>query len=126
MKLATVTLNIAKHGHHVVRENVTPAELMVLVAEHHANAGGDPVLEIKETGDTTKVEVEEGGKKVTKTVEGRKPQDEVARLKTRYAANKINHLFQGAIPNLPKDYKEARELGVRMVLPAAKLTEVGK
>jgi len=134
MKLATVTLTLSKDGHHVTLHNVTPAELLLLVAEHHTNAGGNPVVKesLVETGDTTKVEVEEdkddgkGGKtkvKVIKTVTGRTPAEEVARLRMKYAGNKVSALFQGAIPNMPKDFKEAQELGVKTALPSSKLTE---
>lgn len=132
MKLATVVYNLTKEGHHIVRENVTPAEHLLIVAEHHANAGGKPVVSVKETGDTTKVEVEEekddgkGGKvkvKVTKTVPARTAADEVTRLSGRYAANKINFLFPGADPKMPTTFDEAEKRGVQLRLPSSKLTE---
>jgi hypothetical protein len=123
MKLATVVYNLTKEGHHIQRENVTPAEHLLIVAEHHANSGGKPVVSVKETGDTTKVEVEEGGKKVVKTVPARTAADEVARLSGRYAANKINFLFPGADPKMPTTFEEAEKRGVQLRLPSSKLTE---
>lgn len=120
MKLATVTYNLTKEGHHVVRENVTPAEHLLIVAEHHANSGGKPVVEVKETGTA---EVEEVDEKGAKKKRPRSPAEEVARLRQRYAGNKVSALFQGAIPNMPASFKEAEELGVKTVLPSSKLTE---
>lgn len=52
MKLADVLLKIDRIGSTVPLQRVTPAEVMFLVADHHANAGGDPIVKL--------VEVEEG------------------------------------------------------------------
>ncbi len=108
MKTATVVLNLTKEGHYVTLAGVTPAELLLLVAEHHANAGGKPVVELKP--DATEVK--------------REANEEVSRLMSKYAANKVFKLFPGATPTLPTDFKQAEELGVKTVLPTSKLTEV--
>ena len=132
MKQATVTYNLTKEGHHVVRENVTPAEHLLIVAEHHMYSGGKPVVSVVPTGDTTKIEVEEekddgkGNKtkvKVTKTVAERTSAEEVRRLRERYAGNKIAALFPGASPTLPTSYEEAEKIGVQTILPTSRLTE---
>jgi len=107
MKIADITLSLDKSGHDVHLHGVTPAEALLLVAEHHTNAGTDPVKELKETG-----EVE------------RDANQEVDRLKSKYAAAKVNALFQGAIPTLPTDFAQARKLGIGQKLPTGKLTEV--
>lgn len=129
MKLATIVYNLTKEGHHVQRENVTPAEHLLIVAEHHANSGGKPVVSVTPTGDTGEVEVETKDEKtgvVTKSkkkVTPRTPAEEVARLRQRYAGNKVAALFQGAMPNMPTTFEEAEKLGVQTVLPTSKLTE---
>jgi len=135
MKLATVILNLSKEGHHVTREHVTPAELALLVAEHHVNAGGKPIdmdsdekfakRAITETGDTA-VEVgkDEKGNATKKTVPARSTGDEKKRLMGRYAGNKVNAMFPGAMPQMPSTYEEAYKLGLGTVLPSSKLTEV--
>lgn len=115
MKLADVVIRLSKEGHDVPRSDVTPAELLLLVAEHHANAGGDPIVSITETGDTTMKEGDE-------TVETRTVSEEVGRLKMRYGSHKVEHLFQGAIPNLPATFDEAKEIGIHTVLPSSRLT----
>lgn len=120
MKLATVTYNLTKEGHYVIRENVTPAEHLLIVAEHHANSGGKPVVSVKETG---VAEVEEVDDKGAKKKRPRSSAEEVARLRQRYAGNKVSALFQGAMPNMPTTFEEAEKLGVQTILPSSKLTE---
>lgn len=134
MKLATVIFNLNKEGHHVVRENVTPAELALLVAEHHVNSGGKPLdvdekgdfinKSVVETGDTSKRVTVKDGKEVTETVPVRTAIEEKGRLMQRYAANKVNAMYPGGSPNLPSDFKSAYKLGLQTALPASKLTEV--
>jgi len=47
-----------KNGSSIQRKNVTPAELMLLCAMHHTNAGGDPILKCEEIDeDTNKKEI---------------------------------------------------------------------
>lgn len=46
--LADIVLKYNEFGSTVVLKNVTPAEVMFLVAMHHKNAGGDPVIRLKE------------------------------------------------------------------------------
>lgn len=106
MKLAELRIRLDKTGWDVPLVDVTPAELMLLVAEHHANAGGDPVLDLKETGEVERTATQE-----------------VERLRMKYAANKVKALFQGAIPNVPQTYDEAKKAGIGFVLPTNKLTE---
>ncbi len=43
MKLAHIRLKMDKIGSDVLIKNVTPAEVLLLVSDHHANAGGNPV-----------------------------------------------------------------------------------
>ena len=106
MKLANIGLALTK-GHEVHLKGVTPAEVLFLVAEHHQNVGGDPIIHIEELKDEVK----------------RTNEDELARLKQKYAARKLAVLFSGAIPNMPDTFAKARELGVKMVLPSQKLME---
>lgn len=134
MKLAKITLNLSKDGHHVHKEDVTPAELALLVAEHHVNSGGKPFEmdakgeftndSVVETGDTTKKKSLKDGKEVIETVPARTPFEEKQRLMGKYAANKVNAMFPGANPTMPTDYKTAYKIGLGTVLPSSKLTEV--
>lgn len=120
MKLATIRINLTKEGHEVIRENVTPAELALLTAEHHAASGGKP-FEIDSKGDFSNDSVKETG-----DVKERTTGEEKQRLKSRYAANKVEAMFPGASPNMPTDFKSAYKLGLGTILPATKLTEVGR
>src|SRR5204863_676997 len=47
MELANVIIKVNQFGSTVPRTHVSPAELMFIVADHHALAGGDPVLQLK-------------------------------------------------------------------------------
>lgn len=47
-----MTIKQDKIGSSVPKQYVTPAELMFLVADHHANAGGDPVVKFQEIPET--------------------------------------------------------------------------
>lgn len=47
-KLANIVLKMDKIGSSVQKNYVTPAEVMWLVADHHANAGGDPIIKLVE------------------------------------------------------------------------------
>lgn len=106
MKTANVHMTLTKEGHDVFLTDVTPAELMLLVAEHHHNVGKDPVISLEELGD-----------------EDRTPQDEVRRLRLKYAGNKIAALFPGATPSMPTTFEDAKKTGFTQVLPTSKLTE---
>jgi hypothetical protein len=50
-KLANLVLKTDKIGSTVQRWNVTPAEVMFMVADHQANAGGTPVVKLTEIAD---------------------------------------------------------------------------
>lgn len=60
--IANIVLKMDKNGSSVQRNNVTPAEVMLLCAMHHKNAGEDPVLkciEIEADAFDKKIEKEE-------------------------------------------------------------------
>lgn len=126
MKTARVELSLAREGHHVFLNGVTPAELLLLIAEHHANAGGKPVVNL--TVDTEDV-VETGEDGITTVIQvpveiERSPIQEVNRLRGKYAGNKVTYLFPGASPTLPTTFEEVQQTGPTIKLPSAKLTEV--
>lgn len=106
MKVANIGLALFK-GHEIHLKGVTPAEVLLLVAEHHTNYGGDPILHLEELKEEVK----------------RTNDEEVSRLMMKYAPAKVKALYQGALPNLPESFAKARELGIKMVLPTQKLTE---
>jgi len=100
MKQANILLRLEKHGQDVHRNGVTPAEVAILVSEHHVNAGGNPVVETTPDKDVTRTDSEE-----------------VERLKARYGVAKVNALYPGLKPSLPVDFKEASELGLKVQMP---------
>jgi hypothetical protein len=51
-KIANLVLKTDKIGSTVQRWNVTPAEVMFLVADHQQNAGGDPIVKLTEIPDS--------------------------------------------------------------------------
>ena len=107
MPLADIRLKLDKNGSDVAVKNVTPAQLLFLVAEHHANAGGSPILSIRPQGKTVM----------------RDPRWERARLSAMYSAKKIDKLFPGSEPVLPKTFARAMGLGVNIELGSDKFLE---
>jgi hypothetical protein len=95
MPLANLRLKLNKYLD-VVLSEVTPAELLLLVAMHHGHAGGNPLKEIGSVERTN--------------------QEELARLRGKYAASRVAKIYVGAKPELPKTFKEAQELGVNLTI----------
>ncbi len=112
MKTATIEIHLTKEGHSVVREGITPAELLLLTSMHHANSGGK-VITLGEKGQLLMTPTAD----VTRT-----DADEKARLRMRYAGNIVEHLFPGADPKLPTDFKAAYDLGIRTTIPSSKMS----
>jgi len=104
MRSASIRIKTDKNGSEVSLENVTPAEMLLLVAEHHQMAGGDPIIEISNE----------------KIVE-RTNEQELGRMAIKYAKNKIQTLFPGANPNMPTEYDAARKTGVTLVNASSRL-----
>jgi hypothetical protein len=100
MPLANLRLKLNKYLD-VVLSEVTPAELLLLVAMHHGHAGGNPVVQdsLKEIGSVERTN-----------------QEELARLRGKYAASRVAKIYVGAKPELPKTFKEAQELGVNLTI----------
>lgn len=105
--LADVTLKIDKNGSDITLKGVTPGEVLFLVAEHQANAGGNPITKVKPTGKTVRVD----------------PRVERARLSAKYSSKKIEKLFPGTEPVFPKTFGRALTLGVGITLSEEKLLE---
>lgn len=141
MKEATITLKLTK-DHEVTKTKVTPIEAMLLVAEHHKNAGGNPVTVHKETikechslaeeeydAEEDKIVTEGGVKKIVttkvkskRTIEKpdkRSVDDEVNRLRFKYHKDKVNAL--SSIRELPtEDFEKALQLGINLTVPTTK------
>jgi hypothetical protein len=145
MPLATVKLKIDKMQE-VVKQHVTPAELMFLVADHHTLAGQDPVLSLKLEYKQEKKLVQDKdptGQPMVDVMNGQPVMvealvdtDELATLKLTsvqerrrlsgiYNAKRIGKFYPGTIPNLPQSFDEARENGVQTNTPSERLLEVG-
>lgn len=106
MPTCSCWVKLNKEGSNVLKNNVTPAEMFFLVAEHHVHAGGDPIGEM--SNETTIV---------------RTDRQEFDRLCALYHPDKIRALFPGPIPNLVKTFAEAREIGVKISLSDKKLVQ---
>ena len=106
VKLCNFEMKTDKFGSTITVENCSPAEMLLLCAEHGENAGGDPVVSI-----TKEWEVEATDEQVLGTLYG------------RYRATKVNALFPGTSPVLPKTFEEARSKGVGRRLPHERLIE---
>lgn len=107
MPTATVTIKLDRNGSCVTKKHVTPAELMLLVAEHHKRAGGSPVIKL------------ELGEKIQ-----RDPRVERARLLSTYDSRKVQALFPGALPSLPKNFRQAMNAGIEAHIPSTRLLEM--
>ena len=106
MKTATVK-ELDKIGMDVVVRNVTPAEVALLVAEHHAKVGRNPVSII----DGTEVEI-----KVSSM-------QEINRLYGKYHPKKVKNLYPSPTANLPESFDEAFALGMGTTSPGTKFME---
>lgn len=107
MKTASIRLKLNKLGSNVFKQGVTPAEVALLVAEHHTNVGDNPVTIESET----EVEVE------------RSPINEIQRLLGKYNVKKVKALYPSVTANVPEDWDTAFQIGMGASLPTAKLME---
>lgn len=103
--IANLQLQLDKYTQVPLR-GVTPAEVLLLVAEHHAAAGGNPIKGIASAG-TVK----------TSAV------SEKQRLLRKYSAAKVEKAFPGAVPKLPTTFREALRVGLATNLPKEDLME---
>jgi hypothetical protein len=131
MKQCTVEIHLTKEGHSVLRSEVTPAELLLLVAMHHTNSGGKviPTNEKNELilapGPDAVIDLGEDPKDKTKRLSRpRNASEEKGRLRMRYAGNIVESLFPGADPKMPDSFKSAYDQGLKSVIPSSKMTSV--
>lgn len=136
---------------HVHKKGVTPIEALYLVAEHHKNVGGNPIIveagSEKNTGhfedqvyeeDEDFVEVKTGTDgKVVKSVATRKVKrtktvwvedkpertedEEIQRLRGKYIGAKLDAILF-RVRNLPKTFDEAFKKGIELSLPSGALS----
>jgi len=147
-------------SHTILKTNVTPAEMLILVALHQQNAKGDPIQPIPLKGKKNETEVyqnvqeiqlkdEQGN--VVQTVEVSTPkldkdgkpvvdakgepilekkqmpatrsdEDEKDRLTIKYGSKVVEQAFPGAMPQLPTEFDQARQLGLKTQFKQPKLT----
>lgn len=101
--VATILLKVG-HGNQYQKENLTPPEVAILAAMHHKSAGGNPVEQIRPTG----------------TIMA----DPVAlkqHLMNKYGASKVEALFPGPLPNFPKKFARALQVGLMSQIPQERL-----
>ena len=75
--------------------NVTPGEVLLLVAMFNKSAGGNPVSTVTPVGTAS----------LTAT-------QERARLVGKYGTKRVDSLFPGAIPQFPKTFRQALDSGM--------------
>jgi hypothetical protein len=121
--------------HDVPKVGVTPAEVVLLVAQFHQAKGDIPVhalvphVERKLKLDANKkiVRNEETFEALYDNVETRfvvrAAHQEVGRLKSKFGAKKVEAIFPGVNPTLPTTFREALQMGVSTVLPNATLSK---
>lgn len=97
-----------------MKPNLTPPELLVLVAMHHTNSGGNPVDSVTPIMDGDKVKTIKADVRAIK-----------ATLGSKYGKDRIEKLYPGVSPSYPKRFKTAISLGLGSVLPAAHLFTMG-
>jgi len=102
---ATVHIKINKQQS-VIKPNVAPPELLILIAMHHASAGGNPVVNVTPNG---KTEV-----------------DPIAyrnALSNRYGAERVLAAFPGTLPNFAgcRSFQQAMNAGMGTKLPDQRL-----
>lgn len=134
MPLAKGFLKLNKFTSVPIR-NVTPAEVALLVAEHHRNAGGMPIENLGrqtdkkgkamvytedehgvETGTMKEVFVERAEIQVD-------PRAERSRLANKYRASKVAALFPGLVPSFPTTFRQAMEAGLSTTMPDERLLD---
>jgi hypothetical protein len=109
MKLAkcNVWLN---PGHHVAKENITPAEALILRHIHSDNAGTNAVQDVEETGETP-----DNWNNIM----------ERGRLMGIYKKDLVMQLFPGAMPQLPKTFEELAQISTSDVEESEYFMESG-
>lgn len=151
VKLANVALKLDKIGNSIIVKEVTPAELLFLIADHHSAAGGNPVLSLEIVKRREKGMVPEKdatGRLIFVTdhnsPDGQSPKmipgfvnteedlevefnaaKEKRRLMAKYQAPRISKFFEGAIPTMPTTFDEAMEAGIEARTSTERLLTVG-
>ena len=123
MKQADILLQIDRLGSTIPLKGVTPAEVLYLVADHHTNAGKDPIIELVELKEEamTTTSVNDKGQAVRRP---RSKSEEINRLRTKYPSRNLNRVFGSSFePNLPEDFDRARAAGVGVSLPSGNLID---
>jgi len=105
MPLADITLRLDKNGSDMDLKGVTPAELLFLCAEHHPNAGGNPIVRCVPQNKSVL----------------RDPRIERKRLAAKYSSKKIHALFPGTEPRMPETFSRAMTIGTEVELPGENL-----
>ncbi len=107
MPTCSIELKTTQWGTTVPKTNVTPAEMLFLVADNHQYVGGDPITDFKETDP-----VERTG------------HEEISRLKKMYNRTKISKIYPSVMAQLPATFEEARKIGVTFNLSSRTQAEM--
>ena len=104
--IADIMLKVG-HGNQFPKKGVTPAEVAVLVAMHHANAGGNPVSNVRPTGTIAADPL------VLRRV-----------LVGKYSKEKVFALFPGQVPQFPTKFTRAVKIGLDTELKPERLFDL--
>jgi hypothetical protein len=127
-----------ERGQTVWRNNITPPELMLLVAMHQAGAGGMPVVEFKlnqqvlQELEAEANELPPGEKKAyveSKIMLHKNDVEADPRalrnyLAGRYGNERVNKLFPGSEPQMPTTFKRAMSIGIETKIQGARLFDM--
>ena len=105
--LASVYVKRQADGSGVMRDNMTPAEMVIVAADGRRLVKGMPITSIEVTGKVRR----------SKTVE-------YARLRDRFTPAKLKAVFPGANPDLPQTFEAALEMATQVVVPTEDLVMV--
>lgn len=152
MKQANIVLHLSKE-HSVIKKNVTPIEVLILVAEHHRNNGGNPVELITGTESDAKIHIpaqpavnevvenvaeykDKAGKVIpahTKVVRAAQPAKEASERDrtTDEEISRLRRIYHGTkvdtvltkIRDLPSTFEDAITKGGTVSFPENKLGE---
>ena len=134
MVVCDCRVHLDKH-HDLPKTGVTPAEAVILIAQFHVQKGDMPIHAITPHTVTT-AQLDDKKKAVrnpddntavlantvVKTIK-RQPDQEIARLKSKYGEKKVAALFPGANPTLPATFKDALRIGMAVALPSSTLAK---
>lgn len=107
MLVARIFLKRQKDGSGIFRDDVTPAEAVILAADGRPLVNMCPITDVTVTGTVKRSRVHE-----------------LQRLQMRFGANKVRAAFPGANPEFPATFEQALETASQVSLPSESMITV--